>query len=65
MRTNIDIDEKLLQQAMKTLKVKTKEEAVEEALRLVARRQAADTLRKLRGKVQMYRDPEGTNIVRK
>lgn len=38
MRTNIDIDDTLMEAAMKSGHFRTKREAVEEGLRLVARR---------------------------
>jgi Arc/MetJ family transcription regulator len=65
MKTNIDIDDKLVKDAMKTLGVKTKKEAVEAGLRLVQQMQAADSLRKMRGKVEMFKDQNGTTIISK
>lgn len=62
MRTNIEIDEKLVSNAMKALKVKTKKEAVETALRMVTEREARDNIRKLRGKVEIFSDTEGNAI---
>lgn len=45
MRTNIVLDDELIEQAMRLAKVKTKREAVEVALReLVARRRQRDVL---------------------
>ena len=51
MRTNIDIDDRLMQEAMRRSGARTKRAAVEEALRLLiqTRRQAA--VRRLRGNV--------------
>ena len=54
MRTNIDIDDQLIREAMEILQVKTKKAAVEAALRLVKRRAARDRIRSLRGKVEMF-----------
>ena len=51
MRTNIVIDDKLMAQAMKAGDFKTKKDAVEEGLRLLARRAAYQNLRSLRGKL--------------
>ncbi|MEW5889215.1 MAG: type II toxin-antitoxin system VapB family antitoxin [Pseudomonadota bacterium] len=52
MRTNIDIDDKLMAEAMKAGGFKTKKETVEAALAAFARqRQAYAKLRALRGKV--------------
>lgn len=47
MRTNIDIDDKLMNAAMRAGNFKTKKETVEAALELLARQRAA--YRKLRG----------------
>jgi Arc/MetJ family transcription regulator len=51
MRTNIEIDDKLMEAAMAAGGFKTKREAVEAGLRLVARRKVYDGLRALRGKL--------------
>ena len=57
MRTNIVIDDHLMDAAMKAGGFKTKRDAVEEGLRLLARRAAYQNLRALRGKLQW--DAEG------
>ena len=44
MRTNIEIDDKLMQAAMAAGNFKTKREAVEEGLRMIKRRKAYDAL---------------------
>ena len=54
MRTNIDIDDELVKEAMKILNVRTKKEAVELGLRMVRERAARDSMRSLRGKVEMF-----------
>ena len=51
MRTNIVIDDHLMQAAMTAGNFKTKKDAVEEGLRLLARRKAYQDLRALRGKL--------------
>ena len=51
MRTNIDIDDKLMRQAMKATGAKTKKAAVESALRLSVQLKQQEGIRKLRGKV--------------
>ncbi len=51
MRTNIDIDDKLLKQAMKALGVATKRAAVEKALRQSLEIYGQQSLRKLRGNI--------------
>ncbi len=52
MRTNIVIDDKLMEAAMKAGGFKTKRDAVEEGLRLLARRAAYQNIRALRGKLK-------------
>ncbi len=60
MRTNIDIDDKLMAKAMKAsrleTKTKTKKAVVEEALQLLVMTKARQKLRDLRGKVQFWDD---------
>jgi antitoxin ParD1/3/4 len=51
MHTNIDIDNALLAAAMKAGGFATKKETVEEALRLLVRKQAYQGIRALRGTV--------------
>ncbi|MES2973980.1 MAG: type II toxin-antitoxin system VapB family antitoxin [Pseudomonadota bacterium] len=56
MRTNIVIDDQLMEAAMKAGGYKTKRDAVEEGLRLLARRAAYQNLRALRGKLSWSLD---------
>ncbi|MEA3043203.1 MAG: hypothetical protein QOJ53_2481 [Sphingomonadales bacterium] len=49
MRTNIDIDDTLMAQALEVTGVRTKREAVERGLRALVRLDAQAKLRKLRG----------------
>ena len=49
MRTNIEIDDKLMQAAMDAGNFKTKREAVEEGLRMIKRRKAYEGLLAARG----------------
>ena len=51
MRTNIEIDEKLIADAMKAMRVKTKKDAVTVALEDVLWRQKQISLFKLQGKI--------------
>jgi Arc/MetJ family transcription regulator len=51
MRTNIDIDDRLMRQAMRCSGARTKKAAVEAALRLLADTHAQGSIRRLRGKV--------------
>lgn len=52
MRTNIDIDDRLMEEAMKSSGLRTKRAAVEEGLRLLIQTRAQASIRKLRGKVK-------------
>jgi Arc/MetJ family transcription regulator len=52
MRTNIEIDDELVQEAMRSSGSRTKKAAVEAGLRLLVKTHAQTAIRKLRGKVQ-------------
>ena len=52
MRTNIEIDDSLMAAAMEAGGFRTKREAVEEGLRLIARRKTYQDIRALRGKLR-------------
>jgi Arc/MetJ family transcription regulator len=56
MRTNIDIDDKLMRQAMKATGASTKKAAVEAALLKVVELKKQEGIKKLRGKVQWVGD---------
>lgn len=56
MRTNIDIDDDLMAQAMKAGPYKTKKDAVEAGLKLLARRTAYREIVKWRGKLRWEGD---------
>jgi Arc/MetJ family transcription regulator len=59
LRTNIDIDDKLMSEAMELSGARTKKQTVEEALRdMVRRRKAAKAILALRGKVEWEGDPD-------
>jgi Arc/MetJ family transcription regulator len=58
MRTNIDIDDKLLAQAMRASGCRTKRATVEEALRLLARKRSYRAILALRGKIHWEGDPD-------
>lgn len=59
MRTNIEIDDKLMAEAMKAMGTKTKRETVEKALeaQIAIKRQAG--IRSLKGKVEWEGDLNG------
>lgn len=52
MRTNIVIDDKLMDDALKATGLSTKKEAVEEGLKLLIMRNKQQAIRKLRGKLK-------------
>jgi len=60
MRTNIVIDDHLMQAAMSAGNFKTKKDAVEEGLRLLARRKVYQNIRALRGKIHWSLDGDWT-----
>jgi len=58
MRTNIEIDDRLMKQAMKSSGARTKKAAVESGLRLLVKLRRQTGFRKLRGKVKWEGDLE-------
>ena len=62
MRTNIDIDEKLLRRAMRASGKKTKKDTVVHGLELILRLQAQEDLRKLHGKLKWEGDLEAMRL---
>ena len=56
MRTNIDIDDRLMRQAMRSSGARTKRAAVEEGQRLLIRTRSQKSIRRLRGKVSWEGD---------
>jgi Arc/MetJ family transcription regulator len=56
MRTNIDIDDRLMSEAMRRSGARTKKAAVEAGLRLLAETFAQGSIRRLRGKVRWEGD---------
>ncbi len=56
MRTNIDIDDRLMRQALRISGARTKRAVVEEALRLLIRTRGQRGIRRLRGKVSWEGD---------
>jgi Arc/MetJ family transcription regulator len=52
MRTNIEIDDKLMKEAMRCASTKTKKETVEAGLRMLVRLKRQEGIRRLRGKVK-------------
>lgn len=56
MRTNIEIDDQLIRQAMRSSGVHTKKATVEAGLRLLVQTHTQASIRRLRGKVQWEGD---------
>ena len=52
MRTNIEIDDKLMKEAMRSANTKTKKETVEADFRMLVRLKRQEGIRGLRGKVK-------------
>ena len=64
MRTNIDIDDRLMAEAMKSSGSRTKRAAVEAGLRLLIQTRSQRSIRKLRGKVKWEGDLEHSRLGR-
>jgi Arc/MetJ family transcription regulator len=62
MRTNIDIDERLMRQAMKSSRSRTKRAAVEAGLRLLVQTRAQANIRRLRGKIRWEGDLDKSRL---
>ena len=56
MRTNIEIDDKLMDRAMKAAGTTTKKETVEKALEMLVRINGQKSIRRLRGKLRWEGD---------
>ncbi len=56
MRTNIEIDDDLMDRAMKASGRRTKRETVQEALELLVRLRGQEAVRALRGKIEWQGD---------
>lgn len=51
MRTNVVIDDDLMDEALKVSRFKTKKDAVEEGLKLLVQRKKQESIKDLRGKL--------------
>ena len=56
MRTNIELDDQLIHQAMRSSGTRTKRAAVEAGLRLLVKTHSQSAIRRLRGKVKWEGD---------
>jgi Arc/MetJ family transcription regulator len=64
LRTNIEIDDRLMHEAMQRSGARTKRAAVEAGLRLLAQTHAQGSIRKLRGKVLWEGDLSQSRLTR-
>jgi len=58
MRTNVVIDDDLMDEALKISRLKTKKDAVEEGLKLLVQRKKQENIKDLRGKLHWKGDLE-------
>ncbi|MGI9558248.1 MAG: type II toxin-antitoxin system VapB family antitoxin [Thermodesulfobacteriota bacterium] len=56
MRTNIEIDDKLMKDVLKATGLRTKKEAVEFSLKTVLKVKSQQRIRELRGKLEWHGD---------
>lgn len=64
MRTNIDIDDRLMRRAMRSSKAATKKATVEKGLQLLVQTHSQTSIRRLRGKVQWEGDLQRSRLGR-
>lgn len=64
MRTNIEIDDRLMREAMRRSGAPTKKAAVEEALRLMVKTLSQTSIRRLKGKVKWDGDLDQSRLGR-
>ncbi len=64
MRTNIDIDDRLMRQAIRASGARTKRAAVEAGLRLLIQTRAQTGIRRLRGQIAWEGDLEASRLGR-
>jgi Arc/MetJ family transcription regulator len=64
VRTNIEIDDDLMRQAMRRSGAATKRAAVEAGLRLLAQTHAQGSIRRLRGKIVWEGDLQQSRLTR-
>jgi Arc/MetJ family transcription regulator len=64
MRTNIDIDDRLMRQAMRSSGARTKKATVEAALRLLIQTFGQRSIQELRGRIRWEGDLERSRLSR-
>nr|WP_199222932.1 type II toxin-antitoxin system VapB family antitoxin [Rhodohalobacter mucosus] len=62
MRTNIVIDDELMEEALRVSRLKTKKEAVEAGLKLLVQRKKQENIRNLRGALHWTGDLEQMRV---
>jgi Arc/MetJ family transcription regulator len=62
MRTNVVIDDDLMESALKASGRKTKKDAIEEGLRLLVQIKAQEKIRSFRGKLQWHGNLEDMRL---
>jgi Arc/MetJ family transcription regulator len=62
MRTNIEIDDHLMRQAMRSGRTRTKRATVEAGLRLLVQTRAQTSIRRLRGKIRWDGDLDRSRL---
>ena len=65
MRTNVEIDDRLMRQAMRSSRSRTKRAAVEAGLRLLIQTWGQTSLRRLRGKIRWEGDLHKSRLGRR
>jgi Arc/MetJ family transcription regulator len=64
VRTNIEIDDRLMRRAMRASRHSTKRAVVDEALKLLVQTRAQASIRKLRGRIRWEGDLESSRTSR-
>lgn len=64
MRTNIEIDDRLMRRAMRSSRLRTKRAVVEEGLRMLIQTRAQTAIRRLRGKIRWEGDVHKSRLAR-
>lgn len=64
MRTNIEIDDRLMRRAMRSSRSRTKRATVEAGLRLLIQTRAQASIRRLRGKIRWDGDLHNSRLGR-
>ncbi len=62
MRTNIEIDDRLMRKAMRSSQTRTKRATVEAGLRLLVQTRSQTSIRRLRGKIQWDGDLDHSRL---